>query len=1649
MLTDDRSREELLAEIKALRSRLEEAEAGLQAIHRGWAGAPVVGSAPAKQPVSPLKGVKQLDETVSEERLRLALDASQMGIFDWDIAANHIAWTQHHERLWGFQPGEFGGTYESFSSRVHPDDLPGVNAELTRCIASKDRFSREFRVAWPDGSLHWIAALGEFTLDESGRPSRMRGTVVEVTDRKLAECALYANRELLDKIINSAPSSIFAMDRQHRFTLTNQAYLRVWSITAERLLGHNELETLPPETAARLWADNEKVMRTGQPMQREEELQLHDGLTAVVMTTKFPLRDKDGAVVGLGGVATDVTARKSAERQLSDSEERLRMAMDAANMGAFDWDLVRNRIVWSRRHQELWGYGPGEFGGSYEDFSRRVHSDDLPKIKAELARSKAGRCHYTCEYRLVLPGGAMCWVAEYGEYAFGEDGQPTRMYGMVMDITERKQAEKALLEATVLRTISRHTRNLIETSLDPLIMISPEGKVTDVNAATETATGYSRAKLIGTDFASYFDDPQAAQLSYLEAFKTGTARDHTLQIRHCDGRLTTVLLNASVFQDDQGKVQGVFAAARDITELNRAEQTLRESERKFSKIFHDSPIGIAISRASDGKFIDANAAFLGTYGYEREEIIGYTSAELGLWENPNHREHVINRVLQEGLVSNIEVNYRRKSDPTKRTLLASLDTFDLAGEPCMVGFVFDITDRKRAKDYLQESERKYRLSSQRLSQVIWATNVGTWEWNIPTGDVQLNERWAEIVGYSLAELEPVSIDTRIRFAHPDDLKRSTELVERCFTRESEAYYCEIRMRHKNGDWIWVQDCGRVVEWSQDGKPVQMSGTHQDITERKLAEEKIRASESRLQILLETASDGIHVLDMRGNMVQFSDSFSTMLGYAFEETAKLNMADWEAAIPKEQQQNIINRLVREPARFETKFRCKDGTLIDVEINAKGVELEGSHYLYASARDITQRKALENELIASKAEIEDLYENSPCGYHSLDKDGTYERINATELDWLGYRREDILGIKKATDFFSPVSRKIFKDNFAHFMREGHIENLEFELLGKNGITRHVIVSATAIKDGEGRFLKSRSVMYDITELKNARETLERLMHEQQAMLDNELVGIVKLKGRRTVWLNKAMEHIFGYGPGEMDGQSSRIMFADDASFQRLGEVAYPVLKSNGIYRTQLELVRKDGKKLWIDASGVLLPNVDEEFLWMMVDNSLIKQYQDKIEHIAFHDSLTGLPNRLLLTDHLHKALAYAERSNQMLAVCFLDLDGFKPVNDTFGHDAGDKLLIEIARRLQACIRANDTVGRMGGDEFVLALTGLANADEYQSALRRVVEVVNRPVLLDETHEVCVTASIGIALFPQDAVTPDALLRHADQAMYNAKQRGKNRYRFFSSELEDRLDSQRERLERIRQALKDGEFRLFFQPKVDLNSQTLFGMEALIRWQHPEKGLLLPADFLDEIECRDLALAVAVGEWVVREALRNLQIWQREGMALPVSINLFASQLHQPDFVESLRRMLSEFPDVPSGRLLLEIAATEKLPALPKVQQIIEACQQFGVAFSLEDFGTGYSSLAYLSQLSAGELKIGKRLVNDLLTNHKDQATIIGIIALGNAFHRAVVAEGVETEAQIDRLLELGCKLMQGYKIARPMPPDQIAEWVRNFNPAGLTP
>ncbi len=422
-------------------------------------------------------------------------------------------------------------------------------------------------------------------------------------------------------------------------------------------------------------------------------------------------------------------------------------------------------------------------------------------------------------------------------------------------------------------------------------------------------------------------------------------------------------------------------------------------------------------------------------------------------------------------------------------------------------------------------------------------------------------------------------------------------------------------------------------------------------------------------------------------------------------------------------------------------------------------------------------------------------------------------------------------------------------------------------------------------------------------------------------------------------------------------------------------------------------------------------------------------------AYFDALTGLPNLKLLTQLLQDAMVHAQGAGETLAVCSLDIDHFKRINDQLGELAGDRLLASFARRVSHLLAGDEVLARVGGDEFVLLL----HREPDEAFLERLLTAIRQPIRLDG-QTLRLSASIGVTLYPDDEQEGDVLLRHATQAMYRAKQRGRNTYHRFDPGHDRQLQVRQAQRDRFARAIDNDELCLYYQPQVDMVSGRVVGLEALVRWQHPERGLLAPGEFLPVVE--GTPLAAALGEWVIHRALRQLSDWQDAGITLPISVNISPVHLLQADFVVRLEALLATHPQVPPGSIKLEVLESAALHDMQAALEAIHRCKSLGIAIAIDDFGTGFSSLTYLRQLPVDLIKIDQSFVRDMLVDANDMAIVESVIYMAKRFGRPMLAEGVETLEHARALVALGCHQAQGYGIARPMPPEQLPAWLATW-------
>jgi diguanylate cyclase (GGDEF)-like protein/PAS domain S-box-containing protein len=815
---------------------------------------------------------------------------------------------------------------------------------------------------------------------------------------------------------------------------------------------------------------------------------------------------------------------------------------------------------------------------------------------------------------------------------------------------------------------------------------------------------------------------------------------------------------------------------------------------------------------------------------------------------------------------------------------------------------------------------------------------------------------------------------------------------------------------------------------------------------------LQSSEERWAFALEGAGDGVWDWNIQTDQTTYSKRWKEMLGYTEDEIIPVNQ-EWLDRIHPEDGETVSGTMQAYlegslPVYVVTyRLRCKDdsykwilgrGMAVSHDSHNKPLRMVGTH------TDITERKLSEIALMDKEERLRLSLISSKQSWFDLDLQTGAILVSPSYPEMLGYDPAEFRShLQGWQDSLHQDDRNAVVAALDECQITGGPISMEYRCLTKEGRWLWVSSIGEISKwDLQHKALRMIGIHADITDRKLAEEKLKLaasvFSYAREGITITDATGTI-------IDVNDTFTAITGYSREDAIGQNHRIL---QSGQQLPGFYAdmWQALLEKGYWYGELWNRRKSGE---VYAEMKTISAVYDEhgitthYVALSSDITLIKSHQDQLEHNAHYDLLTSMPNRVLLADRLSQAMLQCSRHTQSLAVVFLDLDGFKQVNDAHGHDMGDELLIVLSLRMKEALREGDTLSRIGGDEFVAVLAGLVNVEDCEPVIERLLMATSEPATVGDVV-LNVSASIGVTFYPQDKVDADQLMRHADQAMYVAKESGKNRYHIFDTAQDDAVKVQREDLEAIRSALKLQQFALYYQPKVNMRTGTVIGVEALIRWRHPQRGLLEPIEFLPIIE--NNPMSIEIGEWVIDTALTQISEWQAMGLNLSVSIsvNIAAVQLQQSDFTARLTKLLAAHPDVEPRCLELEVLETSALNDVHHVSTIMNDCIELGVNFALDDFGTGYSSLTYLRRLPANLIKIDQSFVRDMLHDVDDLAIVEGVIALAKSFKREVIAEGVETIEHGTALLQIGCDLAQGYAIAKPMPADNIPAWVSGWKP-----
>ncbi len=818
----------------------------------------------------------------------------------------------------------------------------------------------------------------------------------------------------------------------------------------------------------------------------------------------------------------------------------------------------------------------------------------------------------------------------------------------------------------------------------------------------------------------------------------------------------------------------------------------------------------------------------------------------------------------------------------------------------------------------------------------------------------------------------------------------------------------------------------------DGAAVAVVYIASDYTERKRAEQALRESEHRYRTLFEMNPLPMWVYDFE--TLQFTavnDAALRHYGYTRDEFLQMKITDIR---PQEDIPRVMEALRdlgerRGPHPF--RHRKKDGTIFDAEITSFEFLSGSRRARLVIAQDVTERNRAEDELRRSEERYRELFENANDIVYTHDLHGIVTSMNVAGERMTGYSRDEVLG-RPISDFVAPEQRERGRDAMARKVRgEVTATFYEIEITRKDGRRIPLEVGTRLIYE-DGVPVAIQGIGRDISERKES-EARFRLLFERN------LAGVYRTTtDGRILDCNEACARIFGYDfREEFLGLDAADFYFDDRERDRVVQM---LNDQRSISNMELRLRRRDGSTVWVLENVNLLDHGVME--GTIIDITDRKHAQEQMEYQAYHDALTSLPNRLLFRDRITVAQAHARRNARTIAVMFLDLDQFKLVNDTLGHTVGDGLLQSIASRLVNCVRAEDTVARMGGDEFTILLADLNDRRGAAAVAQKILDAVRHPVRVDE-HELYVTTSIGIAIFPDDGDDAETLLKNADRAMYRAKELGRDNYQYATAANLDGTDS-RLTLERdLRRGLERNELVVHYHPMIDIASGRVVGAEALVRWNHPEHGLMQPEEFIPIAE--ETQLIVPLGAWVLRTACKQMKAWHDAGHPrLRVAVNLSPRQFQDRNLVATVEGILAE-TGFPAPLLDLEITESTAMQNAELSLAILNRLKEMGIRISIDDFGTGYSSLSYLKRFPIDTVKIDQDFVRDLTSD--DAAIIIAVISMARALNLRVVAEGVETQEQLDFLRRENCAEMQGFLYSHPL---SAAEFEKDLqgNPNGVS-
>ncbi len=1334
------------------------------------------------------------------------------------------------------------------------------------------------------------------------------------------------------------------------------------------------------------------------------------------------------------------------EDALRDSEDRFRLIAEAASDWFWETDSALCFTYISERFFEVTGQLASlVIGKTREQVATRQELDRDPgKWQRHLDDLAKRRSFRDFEYAITRPDGLHVTIRLSGKPRFGADGVFLGYVGVGADVTQQRAVEE-LQRQTLLEL------DTIFTHASVGILYSRERVIQRCNPRAAGILGYAQGELIGKPGISIYPSIESYEELGRAAgplLAAGESFNTERQFRRKDGSLVWCRAFAKAYDPNDTR-RGTIWIMEDIEEARRIQSALTATMSDLEAIMNNASVGILFTRegtmqrynpkfaemfgATESSFVGLPASRLFHSG-EAYEALGYSAFPLLSIGKPFNSEMVAQR--QNGSVFHAEV-IGYLIDP-KRPPLGT------------IWILNDISARRA----VEEEQRQTLLE---LDAIFVNASVGI-IYSHGLALQRCNPRAAEILGYSQDEL----VGRSMAFIAPSkEASQAQGQAAGPLLAAGKSYSGEAQYKRKDGSLIWCHFFAKAIDPGNLSRGVIWIG--EDIEERRQAREQLRAALRELEAIMNNASVGI-LLTRDRKIQRHNQKFAEMFGFAADDAIAQPA---RLLYRSEEEYTAVGRMAgpllsaAKPFQTELYMQRQDGT--DLWINLIGYvanpdqPAQGTIWLLEDRTDYKRadealrhsHDELEERVTERTAELsqqlsfqQQLIEAIPGPVFYKDAQARYLGCNSAFETFIGRAASELIG--KGPHDIAPVE---LADKYLAADREllDKPGSQIYESLVRyaNGDMRDVMFHKATFTRPDGTAAGLVGVMLDITE----RKRLEDNLRQAATVFESSAEGvIITTPDGSIIAVNRAFSEITGYEESEVLGRNPRLLQSgrqEKAFYQEM----WASLVNTGRWRGEIWDRRKSGELYpeWLSIAAVhdkqgRLTNYVATFS----DITQHKQTEERIHLLAFSDPLTSLPNRRLLLDRLQHALATSSRNKRHGALFFIDLDDFKDLNDTLGHDKGDLLLQQVAQRLVGCVREGDTVARLGGDEFVVMLEDLDEKlleaiGRADAVGEKILATLNQPYLLGETTHHS-TSSIGVTLFGDQQDSMEELLKQADLAMYQAKKSGRNALRFFDPDMQTVVAARVAMEADLRQGIAKNQFILHYQPQVDHTGRTT-GAEALARWQHPQRGMVSPAEFIPLAE--DTGLILPLGLWVLEAACEQLNAFakQPETAHLTLAVNVSAQQFRQPDFVGQVVAALNCNSADP-GKLKIELTESLLLDDIEEIIAKMTALKKIGVQFSLDDFGTGYSSLSYLKRLPLDQLKIDQSFVRDVLFDPNDAAIARTIVALAHTLGLAVIAEGVETEEQLLFLADIGCHAYQGYLFSRPLLPDAFEKFVRRI-------